>query len=421
MFLKPPEARTSLKKQKTEIKIYLPNSIMKHKKYSPTVRVMAMAMLIIMAIMQFHTAESVEPAIALEGCQDTCGGVRIPYPFGIGPNCSLGGFDVECNTTYNPPKLIFHTVKVHNISLSSGQIRVNNPISSQCYDPNYNNISNIKYQWNLSGIPFRFNNEKNKFTVIGCNTLAYIEFGNETDLNWGGGVSFCSGKDSIINGSCSGIGCCQTAIPKQTNYYYITFADTYGNSTIRKYNFSLCSYAVLMEDEGFVFSSDYITTNKLYNQQMPVVLDWAIGNETCKIAQANKTSYVCISDDSVCVNSINGPGYLCNCSDGYEGNPYLRGGCQGLSLSLSLSLHLLVAHVRIFPILFIPLEGFHFRSFNLILQSISSFYGGPDCTLQKILLRLWMFISYQVSMVVQIEPYKNITWTLEVCITPVYP
>ncbi|XP_078166902.1 wall-associated receptor kinase 3-like [Carex rostrata] len=303
------------------------NTIMKNKKYSPTVSVMAMVMLNIMLIMQLQTAESVQPAIALPGCQDACGDVPIPYPFGISPNCFLGGFELYCNRTYDPPTPSLHGVAVLNISLTLGQARVNNPISSQCYNPNYNNVSYIDYQWNLSGTPFRFNNDKNKFTVIGCDTLAYIQFGNETNLNWGGGVSVCSGLSSIINGSCSGIGCCQTAIPKQTNYYYVEFATTFNNSGV--YNFSLCGYAVLMEYDGFMFSSDYITTNKLYNQSMPVVLDWAIGNETCEIAKGNR-SYACISDNSVCMNSSNGPGYFCNCSTGYIGNPYLAGGCQDI-------------------------------------------------------------------------------------------
>ncbi|CAM0952666.1 unnamed protein product [Alopecurus aequalis] len=43
------------------------------------------------------------------------------------------------------------------------------------------------------------------------------------------------------------------------------------------------------------------------------------------------SSYACLSENTVCVDSSNGPGYLCNCSSGYQGNPYLYGGCTDVN------------------------------------------------------------------------------------------
>lgn len=61
-----------------------------------------------------------------------------------------------------------------------------------------------------------------------------------------------------------------------------------------------------------------------------VALDWRIGVVSCKEDQQNKISYACLDINSDCVDfDATLGGYLCNCSKGYQGNPYLISGCQG--------------------------------------------------------------------------------------------
>ncbi|KAJ4755988.1 Wall-associated kinase family protein [Rhynchospora pubera] len=265
----------------------------------------------------------------LPGCRDSCGKVPIPYPFGIGPNCSMSeAFELSCSTTNLTTIPYRYSALIMNISLSLGQARVGMPISSKCYNITTKLYNESTWEADLKDTPYRFNHEKNKFVVIGCNTLGYLSFTvNQNDSYWGGCVSGCDRLESLSDESCSGIGCCQTSIPKGTSYILFEFVD-FRNPKV--YSFNPCSYAMLTGEDEFVFNTSYITAQQLLDQNTTIVIDWFIGNTTCDSAQTNKSSYACKSDYSICLNSSSGPGYLCNCIDGYEGNPYLQGGCQDI-------------------------------------------------------------------------------------------
>ncbi|EAY93773.1 hypothetical protein OsI_15554 [Oryza sativa Indica Group] len=264
-------------------------------------------------------------------CPDTkCGSVDIPYPFGIvgQDSCAtMPHFKLHCNNS----RPFLGDFEVLNISLQLGQLRVLNRISSFCYNTTSQEMEQHKWNKTLSA-PFRFSDTGNKFTVIGCRTLAYITDRDARYLS--GCVSACQrdGVTGATNGSCSGIGCCQTTIPKDLHHYQVSF-DKGLNTSDSMYNATRCSYAVLMDSSNFNFSTNFVTSsefNTTNGGQAPMVLDWAIRTpNNCDEAKNNHTSYACKSDNSKCVNSSNGPGYICNCKNGYQGNPYRQDGCQG--------------------------------------------------------------------------------------------
>lgn len=273
------------------------------------------------------TAVVASAITSLPGCVEKCGNISIPYPFGIGPNCFMEGFKVTCN---NSKPFLGGNIELIDVELPQGLAHVYWYISWVCYNNSNNNFtSNTARLMDLKGTPFKFSDTRNKFTTIGCNTLAYILSSNGQSYA-SGCLATCSDISQIINGSCNGMGCCQTSIPKGFVYYNSVIDPRINISSI--YRVYPCSYSFLADEKWYQFMASDIISFDFYNRNkngVPVALDWAVGGTSCEKAKLNTSSYLCLSEHSECIDSPNGPGYYCSCSVGYEGNPYLPNGCQG--------------------------------------------------------------------------------------------
>lgn len=130
-----------------------------------------------------------------------------------------------------------------------------------------------------------------------------------------------------------------------TTYLQAYLYDLHGNW--RKNKLFPCSYAFVGEkllgnktDFSFPLynldnSSTFLNDNPTV-ASTPMVLDWRIGTQNCAQARTNSTAFAC-QLNTFCVDSdTNLGGYLCQCNPGYQGNPYLALGCQGLPLVLRL-------------------------------------------------------------------------------------
>nr|CAD1843878.1 unnamed protein product [Ananas comosus var. bracteatus] len=221
--------------------------------------------------------------------------VENPLSVRIGRACSMEGFALNC--TFSTRRLQAHVFNVE--------------------------FMNIPCLW-----PRRIaNTHLNKLTTIGCMTMAYLIVSDTANSSYWSGVYRCAeGEGGLEQWLVHGHRMLPDRHPKGDRVLPSVF-DEYLNSS-ETYNFSRCGYAVLVEEGAFEFRTSYITTGELYKRELPMVIDWAVRNKTCREAQQNKTSYACVSENSTCVDSANGPGYLCNCSRGYQGNPYLPHVCK---------------------------------------------------------------------------------------------
>ncbi|KAJ1257173.1 hypothetical protein BS78_K196500 [Paspalum vaginatum] len=263
------------------------------------------------------------PAPRLD-CPLKCGDVDIPYPYGIGEGCSWRGkFSLECNHSFNPPRPYEGDFEVLGISLETGEISILTIVSSQC--SSINTTTSIATTFKLRE-QLLISTARNEFTVTGCNTLAFLE----SSRYYTGCITSCISLDAAAQDGdeCAGLGCCQMSIRGNLSDIMVSWGVQRGN--IREWN--PCSYAFVAEKNWYKFQrEDLVKFSRNIGDRtdvtgVPLVLDWAIRDDgPCEDASA------CVSANSHCVNASQGPGYLCNCSEGYSGNPYVNGGCTNIN------------------------------------------------------------------------------------------
>ncbi|KAI4964270.1 hypothetical protein ZWY2020_006772 [Hordeum vulgare] len=271
------------------------------------------------------------------GCQESCGGVDIPYPFGIGHGCFRPGFEITCVNSMPVLANTSDAVQVLSLSVTPRpEVRVMLPVAYQCY-----NSTGDPIRWNSGWVDlnrdgmYRISNTANQLFVLGCNTFAYTNSGLRGRYGYTyytGCIAYADNSGSAKDGACDGVGCCHVDIPAglTDNKMRFTSDDDWSHAN---QEFCPCDYAFIVEKGNYTFRAADLRMD-VDRTGMPMLLDWAIrgsngSSPSCDEAPSI-SGYACVSDKSECIDSSKGPGYVCSCTKGYQGSPYLDKGCTSV-------------------------------------------------------------------------------------------
>ncbi|KAL6601441.1 hypothetical protein ACP70R_044661 [Stipagrostis hirtigluma subsp. patula] len=309
----------------------------------------AIALLVFAALLlSAAAAPAVAPApvIGQPGCNTTCGGVRVPYPFGLGPeHCSWPGFNLTCDTT---GRLLLGdgTLRVDHIFLGNTSVRVvrTGSIINESTGNSTSDGWSFPFGTSFAGSVYELHTN-NELVLFGCSlavTLVESAAAGESNPKISAGCFSICASSFVYSASkdklCSNVGCCQVNIVLVGRPNAVQLR----SSSLSTAGPTLKSPLVFIAEKGWFDRNGKrnkagipVRPKRPAVLRVPFMLSWGAppgnaglpkrnsGEEVCP---GNTSRVLCKSDHSKCRSYSRG--YVCYCMDGYNGNPYLAGGCQ---------------------------------------------------------------------------------------------
>ncbi|PWA76316.1 wall-associated receptor kinase [Artemisia annua] len=208
---------------------------------------------------------------AKQGCNDTCGNVTIPYPFGIGASCSINKwYIIDCNSSIPYLSQLDH-LEVLDVNLEDQIVTVNMQKFSDCRCGNALMM------------------DDNGSVLTGCSTTCLNDTVSDT------------------NYKCVGISCCQTTIP----HYLTSYSMNLTGLVSQMGNDRACESAAFL-----VYKNSYgegkLSDNNSFS---PISLLWTLSDLDIERRKVDM-------DNGTLVDT-----WKCSISSSFQGNPYLANGC----------------------------------------------------------------------------------------------
>ncbi|XP_057780036.1 wall-associated receptor kinase-like 17, partial [Salvia miltiorrhiza] len=227
-------------------------------------------LIIINTLLCLTPTTAAEASLSKNGCQQKCGDVTIPYPFGIGPNCSFNtSYAVECGSQ-SKPFLKSTGLEAFDFSLSDNTVRVMQRVTPL-------NCSSKSGQFQLGqsllGSPFTLGASINRAVVVGCRSEVSL-VGPASAASSGGCRPTCGAAAAA---GCFGINCCSVIVPEMSQRVEAAYAVTQdgggGDDSVCGYAF-LADYKWLSREyEDYVnFSTPAAEMTAL--RWVPATLEW---------------------------------------------------------------------------------------------------------------------------------------------------